>query len=123
MPFIGIISNKKDFEIIKSSFLEYRDIININEKNIENLKNIKFQLTIRTRRDGDIIAPFGMSGTMKLKKYMNARGIPRHNRDKMYLLCSGNEVLWALGIGLNSKIGVVDKPTHVLEWSQIYEND
>jgi len=31
------------------------------------------------------------------------------------LLCSGNEVLWVLGVGISSKIAVKDKPKHVIE--------
>lgn len=80
-----------------------------------DLSKIEFPLTLRTRQDGDIISPFGMNGTMKLKKYMNSKGIPRHERDKQLILCSKNEVLWVLGAGISSKIGVKDRPTHVIE--------
>ena len=80
-----------------------------------DLSSVQFPLTLRTRREGDSISPFGMKGTMKLKKYMNAKGIQRHKRDEVLLLCSGNEVLWAAGVGLSDKIGVKDKPTHVIE--------
>lgn len=80
-----------------------------------DLSEVKFPLILRTRKDGDIIRPFGMSGSMKLKKYMNAKGVAKHNRDGILLLCSEEEVLWVLGVGLSSKIGVRTKPTHVLE--------
>ncbi len=76
---------------------------------------IKFPLIMRTRRDGDTISPFGMSGSMKLKKYMNAKSIRRHVRDTIPLLCSENEVLWAAGVGLSNKISVQKNPTHVIE--------
>ena len=78
-----------------------------------NLKNTN--LVLRHRKDGDVISPFGMSGSMKLKKYLNSKGVPRHNRDNLILLCSGNEVLWVVGVGLSSKIAVTDKPSHVIE--------
>ena len=80
-----------------------------------DLSKIDFPLKIRTRQDGDIITPFGMEGSMKLKKYVNSRGIPRHIRDNILLLCKENEVLWAIGVGLSSKIGVKNVPTHILE--------
>ncbi len=82
-----------------------------------DLTNVNFPLVLRTRNDGDVISPFGMNGTMKLKKYMNSKGIPRHERDKQILLCSGEEVLWVLGSGISSKIkvGMNSKPTHVIE--------
>ena len=60
-----------------------------------DLNNISFPLTIRTRRNGDIIQPFGMQGKMKLKKYLINKNIPEHDRDKIVLLCKNKEVLWA----------------------------
>ncbi len=72
-------------------------------------------LTVRTRRDGDIINPFGMRGTMKLKKYLNSKGVNKHKRDEILLLTNNDEVLWVVGVGLRDKIGVTSVPTHVIE--------
>ena len=77
-----------------------------------NLSDIDF--TLRHRKDGDKIQPLGMSGTQKLKKYLNEKKIPTHKKDKLILLCKDNEVLWVAGVGLNDKIKVVNTPTHVL---------
>lgn len=81
-------------------------------KALVSLTNIDFDL--RTRLDGDIIKPLGCLGTQKLKKYMNEKKIPKHEKDKTLLLCKGNEVLWAVGLGISDKIKVVNKPTHML---------
>lgn len=75
----------------------------------------KSSLTLRTRQNGDIITPFGMQGSMKLKKYFNSKKIPQHEKDSLALLCSGNEVLWVIGVGLSEKIKVVQNPTHVIK--------
>ena len=80
-----------------------------------DLSGVEFPLTLRTRIDGDIINPFGMQGSMKLKKYMNAKGISRHTRDNVLLLAKGNEILWVVGAGIINKIGVKKNPTHVIE--------
>ncbi len=77
-----------------------------------NLSDIDF--TLRHRKDGDKIQPLGISGTQKLKKYLNEKKIPPHKKDKLILLCKDNEVLWVAGVGLNDKIKVVNTPTHVL---------
>lgn len=79
-----------------------------------NLRNIDF--TLRTRRDGDVISPLGSGGSQKLKKYLNEKKIPAHIKDKIVLLCCGNDVLWAAGYGMSDKIKVIDnKVTHVLK--------
>ncbi len=69
---------------------------------------------LRHRKDGDIIAPLGSSGTQKLKKYLNEKKIPQHEKDDIVLLCDKNEVLWAAGLGLSDRLKVVNKPTHVI---------
>lgn len=79
-----------------------------------NLPNI--DLVIRTRRNGDIICPLGMNGSQKLKKYLNEKKIPYYKKDKLVLLCNGNEVFWVAGVGISNKIKTVDdKITHLLK--------
>ena len=63
-----------------------------------------------------------MKGNMKLKKYMNAKGVSKHRRDDIPLLCSNTEVLWVAGVGLNNRISVINTPTHVIEVSRPGEN-
>lgn len=77
-------------------------------------------LTVRTRRDGDFITPFGMNGKMKLKKYLNLKGIPQHEKDRLILLCSGSDVLWVAGVGLSNKLKVVNTPSHVISIKNNY---
>lgn len=80
-----------------------------------NLTEIGLNLTLRTRREGDFITPFGMKGSMKLKKYLNSKGISQHEKDELILLCQGSEVLWVAGVGLSNKLKVTNKPTHIIK--------
>jgi len=54
---------------------------------------------IRTRRPGDRIYPFGMKGEKSLQDYLTDRRIDRAWRDRIPLLCRGQEVLLAAGVG------------------------
>ncbi len=71
---------------------------------------------IRTRQDGDIIRPFGLNGTQKLKKYLNEKKIPNHEKDNLLFLVQENEILWAINLGISDKIKVVSKPTHKISF-------
>lgn len=73
-----------------------------------------FNLTLRTRLHGDIIQPFGMQGTMKLKKLFINKGLEKFKRDDILLLCKKNEVLWAAGVCLSEKLRAQNLPSHVL---------
>jgi len=98
---------------------EFNGTESLNFPNETSLKayveiNEPIDFTLRTRRNGDIIQPLGMNGKMKLKKYLNAKKIKNHNKDELILLCKNNEIYWAPLYGLNEKIKVVKKTTHVL---------
>lgn len=67
-------------------------------------------LTIRFRKTGDVITPVGMQGSKKLKDYLIDRKIPKEERDRIPLLCSGSQVLWVLGYDLSAAI-CIDKNT------------
>ncbi len=74
----------------------------------------KIDFVLRHRKDGDKIHPLGLSGSQKLKKYLNEKKIPQHEKDKLILICSENDVLWVAGIGISEKIKVVNRVTHVI---------
>lgn len=81
-----------------------------------NLNHIPIDFEIRTRSDGDYIQPLGLKGTQKLKKYLNEKKIPNHEKENLLFLCSENEILWAIGLGISNKIKVTDKPTHRIKF-------
>lgn len=87
----------------------------VSNKVYVDLSQIGFPLTLRTRKIGDIIQPFGMKGKMKLKKYFINKNIPSHDRDLIPLLCKGNEVLWAVGVGVSEKLRAGSVPTHKIK--------
>lgn len=55
-------------------------------------------LSVRCRRDGDFISPFGMPGTKKLKKVFIDLKIPKEKRDRISMLTMGDEILFIPGI-------------------------
>ena len=73
---------------------------------------------IRTRKPGDRIRPFGMSGSRKLQDYFTDRGIDEPWRDDIPLLCRGNAVLMAAGVGCGAVPMWSDEANNVrLKWS------
>jgi tRNA(Ile)-lysidine synthase len=56
-------------------------------------------LTIRNRRPGDWFRPAGMAGkSKKLQDYYVDEKVPRRKRDTVPLLCSGEDILWVMGL-------------------------
>ena len=77
-----------------------------------NLDNLPINFKIRPRENGDIIQPLGLNGSQKLKKYLNSKKIPNHEKDTLLFLATEKEILWAIGLGISDKIKVTTNPTH-----------
>lgn len=71
-------------------------------------------LCLRNRKEGDVFTAFG-GGTKKLKDYLINQKIPRAKRDTMLLLCTGSQVLWAVGLQLGEKLRVRPDSKEILQ--------
>ncbi len=108
------IDNNNHFSILPNTQMPDKFPKAIHKSAYIDLNDITFPLTLRTRRNGDIIQPFGMQGKMKLKKYFINKNIPEHDRDKIILLCKDKEVLWAVGVGISEKLRSKGVPDYKL---------
>ena len=72
----------------------------------------------RTRKPGDWIQPFGMSGRRLLSDLFTDRKIDRPFRDYVPLAVIGSEVLWAVGVAASERLRVsADAPNPpTLRW-------
>lgn len=59
---------------------------------------LKEQLVVRRRREGEVFAPLGLGGKMKLKKFLNQVKVPAQKRDRIPLVVSGEDIIWVAGI-------------------------
>ncbi|MCQ2957922.1 MAG: tRNA lysidine(34) synthetase TilS [Candidatus Gastranaerophilales bacterium] len=81
-----------------------------------DFSNIELPLTFRTRMFGDRIVPFGKKSPIKLKKYLNNKKLSKHEKSKVLLISSGQNVLWAINLGISNIIKVKGMPTHKVEF-------
>ena len=61
------------------------------------LDGLRFPLKLRNRRDGDRFQPFGMQGSKKVKDFLIDSKVPRHERYRVPILVSGEEIVWVVG--------------------------
>lgn len=71
---------------------------------------IKGSITLRNRRKGDKFIPLGMIGSKKLKSLFIDLKISKDKRDKIPLICFGNNIAWIVGYRI-SELFKVDKNT------------
>lgn len=78
-------------------------------------------LTVRSRRLGDWIIPFGSSGRQSLQDYFVNRRVDAPFRDRVPLVCRGSEVLLAGGVGAGNIPRQNDLNTCVLlRWNEAF---
>jgi tRNA(Ile)-lysidine synthase len=66
------------------------------------------KVVLRHREDGDRIQPFGMSGTRKLKDYLNDTGLPIEQRDALVLVTTGEAIVWVAGYAVAELFAVTE---------------
>ena len=72
------------------------------EKNPNTLyipkEKLKFPLQIRPWQHGDYFYPLGGKGRQKLSDFFTDHKIDRFSKEKIRLLCSGDNILWIIGL-------------------------
>lgn len=98
MPFIGIIASKKDIKAIQKEIPNTKiELIEINEKSIENLKNIKFETIIITKK-----LPLLEKKKESLKEILKQAKYLIINSDEDIIIPNDNNIL-IITYGFNQK--------------------
>lgn len=61
------------------------------------------RVTVRNRRPGDRLHPLGAAGSRRLKEVLIDRRMPRHERDRLPLLCVGGRIAWVPGVTIDER--------------------
>ena len=75
---------------------------------------IKDNVAIRHRKPGDRIGILHSGGSKKLKDYLIDRKIPQKERDALWLLAAGQEILWIIGDRISEKYKVTNNTRQIL---------
>ncbi len=78
-------------------------------------ENIHFPLTIRSLRPGDRFRPLGMDGEKKVKDFFIDHKIPLHQRRRIPLLFSQDQLLWIAGLRINHRFRLTAQTCQVLK--------
>lgn len=76
---------------------------------------IEQKLVIRHRQPGDRICLFDGGGSKKLKDYLIDRKIPVEERDQLWLLADGSEILWIIGDRISAAYKVKEQSSRILQ--------
>jgi tRNA(Ile)-lysidine synthase len=81
---------------------------------------LKFPLKIRRWKQGDYFYPLGMKGKKLLSDYFTDEKFSPAQKELIYLVLSGNEIVWVAGHRIDDRFKVTDKTLNLRRffWSQ-----
>jgi tRNA(Ile)-lysidine synthase len=76
---------------------------------------LKLQLTVRQWQKGDYFYPFGMQGKKKLSKFFKDEKLSLIDKEKVWLLCSGNDIVWIINRRFDDRFKVTESTKQILK--------
>ncbi|MFO7790245.1 MAG: tRNA lysidine(34) synthetase TilS [Bacteroidales bacterium] len=76
---------------------------------------LKFPLTLRRWKKGDKFIPLGMKGFQKLSDFFINHKLNLHQKEQQWLLCSGGDIIWVVGLQTDNRYKITAETKHVLE--------
>ena len=78
---------------------------------------IRFPLIVRKWRKGDYFCPMGMKGKKKLSDFFKDEKYSLLQKENIWLLCSGENIIWLIGKRIDNRYKVTDKTKNILNAS------
>lgn len=110
--------SKEVNSIVNPLDLKFLDVTERNENTSTIIyvdKNaLKYPLQVRKWKKGDYFYPLGLKGKKKLAKYFKDEKVPVALKDKQWLLCSGDDIVWIIGKRADERFKVSADTTTIL---------
>ena len=78
--------------------------------------SLKYPLVVRKWQKGDYFYPFGMTGKKKLSKYFKDEKIDVISKEKQWLLCSDNQIVWVIGRRSDQRFAVAQETNQIVKF-------
>jgi len=80
---------------------------------------LQFPLKLRRWKAGDYFYPLGMQGKKKLSDYLTDMKIPLPEKEKIYLLCNQNDIIWVVDKRLDDRYKITNQTRKILHIKQL----
>ncbi|MDC0008343.1 tRNA lysidine(34) synthetase TilS, partial [bacterium] len=113
--------SKENGEVTHPIRLQFEEVSRMNELGNKALyvdeKTLKYPLTVRKWKNGDYFHPLGMQGKKKLSKYFKDEKVDVIAKEKQWLLCSDDQIVWVIGRRGDNRFKVTEKTKRIIKIS------
>lgn len=85
------------------------------EQAIFDYDRLIFPLSVRKWKKGDYFYPLGMRGKKKLSKYFKDEKFSLLQKENIWLLCSGEDIIWIIGKRMDDRFKVTSQTTTIFK--------
>lgn len=102
---ISLFFKSKSFKLVRDEKIALLDC-----------DKLKFPLKMRRWQEGDVFCPIGMGGQQKkISDYFIDQKFSIPEKEKTWLLCSGEDIVWVVGHRLDERYKVTDETKSIFE--------
>lgn len=80
-------------------------------------ETLNLKLSIRKWEKGDYFYPFGMNGRKKVSKFYKDEKMDLISKEKQWLLCSGDAIVWVMGRRGDDRFKVTPKTKNIIKFT------
>lgn len=115
---VNILETEKQVETVFGNLVfEEVDTVLEKQSNIIYIDKtlVQFPLKLRQWQEGDYFYPLGMSGKKKLSKYFKDEKLSLIDKENVWLLCSGNDIVWVINRRADTRFKITESTIDILK--------
>lgn len=115
---ISIKEEDKDV-VTPMGHLSFKEVDNRSETSKNRIyadaDRLQYPLTLRQWQVGDFFYPLGMNGKKKLSKYFKDEKLSLMEKEKVWILCSAEDVVWVVGRRQDDRFKITENTRNIIK--------
>ncbi|MFD2565583.1 tRNA lysidine(34) synthetase TilS [Aquimarina rubra] len=113
------IPEEENMIIIPSGMIKLKEVSDVSNTDLKTIyldkEKLKYPLIVRKWKEGDYFYPLGMKGKKKLSKYFKDEKLSLLAKERVWLLCSGDEIVWIINYRADNRFKISPETKNILK--------
>ncbi|MBW1294489.1 tRNA lysidine(34) synthetase TilS [Aquimarina litoralis] len=113
------IPEEENMIMIPSGMIHLKEVSDLSNTDFKTIyvdkETLKYPLIVRKWKEGDYFYPLGMKGKKKLSKYFKDEKLSLLAKERVWLLCSGEDIIWIINYRADNRFKISPKTKQLLK--------